>query len=620
MRRIDIYQLTPEQRQQYVQHHSQFISTTTALADHEAWHATHGPGGMTGPGSGEHFLMWHRYFIRRLEDYLGAQGAHYAVPIPTWNPATAIPVELRARINNPNPNLPLPSWATIQGGSAPDPVFGYTSLRQFKSTDELGRALGANYHGQVHVANDIHIAVGGDMNTFASPRAPIFFPWHGFLDQVLDDWQQQVVVAPTLTAQGYTADPGSAGVRLNLYVRGVDGKLWERQWNGSAWAWNDTGREVLGRVAALTHGNIASVAGPDIRSYLFVQGADRKLWERYWNGAAWVWNDTGRTVDGEPVVIARGNLGSIDSAGIRIHLFVRGVDGKLWERQWNGSAWSWSDTGRAVAGKPAAVVYGDREDVGADDIRIRLFVRGADGKLWERYWNGSAWSWLDAGKEVVEDPIVLAQGSLGSTDESRIRLLLFVKGKDGKLWERYWNGSTWAWKDHGRGIVGRPAVLVHGNTAAVSSAGVRISLFVQGSDGKLWEHYWNGSAWTWRDTGRAGDGEPIIIARGNLGAVDRANVRLHVFTRSLEYETTGHAHYHVKLWEHVWNGTGWGWRDTGREVAGQPVAIVRGDVGGLNSDDLRINLFVTGTDRKLWEHVWNGTGWSWNDAGRAVAT
>lgn len=619
MRRIDIYQLTPQQRQQYAQLHSQFIATTTALADHEAWHATHGPGGMTGPGSGEHFLMWHRYFIRRLEDYLGAQGLYFAVPIPLWNPATPIPLELRARINNPNPNLPLPTWATLQGGSARDPVFGYTSLMQFKSTDELGRALGANYHGQVHAASDIHMAIGGDMNTFASPRAPIFFPWHSFLDQVLAEWQQRAVESSIVTMQGYAADPGSVGVRLNVYTRGAEGRLWERQWNGSAWTWNDTGRDVLGRAVHLTHGNNASVAGPDVRRYLFVQGTDRRLWERYWNGVAWTWNDTNRQVDGEPVMLVRGNLGSIDSPGIRLHLFVRGLEGRLWERQWNGSAWSWNDAGMAISGRPAGVVYGDREDIGAEDTRIRLFVRGADGRLWERYWNGSAWSWLDAGREVTEDPIVLAQGSLGSTDESRIRLLVFVKGKDGKLWERYWNGSTWTWIDHGRGIVGQPVAVTHGNSASVSSAGIRISLFVQGSDGKLWERFWTGSAWTWRDTGRTADGEPIVVARGNLGAVDRANVRLHVFNRSLEYETTGHAHYHVKLWEHVWNGTGWSWRDTGREVAAQPAAVVRGDTGGLSSDDLRINLFVTGTDGRLWEHVWNGTGWGWSDTGRVVA-
>ena len=96
-------------------------------------------------------------------------------------------------------------------------------------------------------------------------------------------------------------------------------------------------------------------------------------------------------------------------------------------------------------------------------------------------------------------------------------------------------------------------------------------------------------------------------------------MRTHVFTRSLEYETTGHAHYHVKLWEHHWNGTAWSWRDTAREVAGEPAAIVRGDVEGLSFDDLRIHVFVAGTDRKLWEQIWNGTGWSWSDTGRAVA-
>jgi hypothetical protein len=251
---------------------------------------------MTGPGSGEHFLMWHRYFIRRLEDYLGAQGAYYTVPIPTWNPATPISVELRARIDNPNPNLPLPSWATLQGGSTPDPVFGYTSVRQFKSTDELGRALGANYHGQVHAANDIHIAIGGDMNTFASPRAPIFFPWHGFIDQVLDDWRQRAVVAPTLTGQGFMADPGSAGVRLNLYVRGADGKLWERLWNGSAWSWNDTGREVAGQPAAIVRGDVGGLSSDDLRINLFIIGTDGKLWEHIWNGTSWSWSDAGRAV------------------------------------------------------------------------------------------------------------------------------------------------------------------------------------------------------------------------------------------------------------------------------------------------------------------------------------
>ena len=229
------------------------------------------------------------------EDYLGAQRAYYAVPIPFWNPATVIPVELRARIDNFNPNLPLPSWATMQGGRARlHRVFCYTSLMQFKSTDELGRALGANYHGQVHAANDIHIAIGGDMKTPLSPlEPPSFSPGTAFWTRFWTSGMQRGTGNPTLTGQGYLADRGSANVRMNVYVRGAEGKLWERQWNGSAWSWSDTGREKSwGRVVALTHGNTASTVGLDVRRYLFVQGADRKLWERYWNGAKWAWNDT----------------------------------------------------------------------------------------------------------------------------------------------------------------------------------------------------------------------------------------------------------------------------------------------------------------------------------------
>ena len=45
----------------------------------------------------------------------------------------------------------------------------------------------------------------------------------------------------------------------------------------------------------------ALLAANDLRISVFVQGADRKLWERYWNGAGWSWIDTGLQVDGEPL-------------------------------------------------------------------------------------------------------------------------------------------------------------------------------------------------------------------------------------------------------------------------------------------------------------------------------
>jgi hypothetical protein len=139
---------------------------------------------MSGPGSGERFLAFHRNFIGKLEDSLSSQGKNQYVPLPTWNPIGPIPPEFShpGRDSN-NPGIALPSWATINGGTQGSPIFGYTALGQFQSSDELGRALGANFHSSVHNA------IGGDMETFASPRDPIFYPWHAFLDDIWSQWE-----------------------------------------------------------------------------------------------------------------------------------------------------------------------------------------------------------------------------------------------------------------------------------------------------------------------------------------------------------------------------------------------------------------------------------------------
>ncbi len=144
----------------------------------------HGSGGMIGPGSGEHFLDFHRNFIKNLENALINRGKNQYVPLPKWNPADPIPAEFShpGRSTN-NPGISPPSWITLAGGSIGDPVFGYTSLGQFKSSDELGRALGSDFHGLVHMT------IGGDMNSFRSPQDPIFYPWHAFLDDLWSDWQ-----------------------------------------------------------------------------------------------------------------------------------------------------------------------------------------------------------------------------------------------------------------------------------------------------------------------------------------------------------------------------------------------------------------------------------------------
>lgn len=188
--------------------------TQAVLDEHEAWHQMHGPGGMTGPGSGEHFLAFHRTFIGKLEDNLRSQGKNTYVPLPRWNPFDTIPAEFsHPGRNTSNPRIPLPSWATQAGGSDRDPIFGYTSLGQFQSSDELGRSLGDNFHGSVHGT------IGGDMNSFISPRDPIFYPWHAFLDDLWSEWEELRTSQPPVSGtSGRTGGGTAAGSQSRCFI------------------------------------------------------------------------------------------------------------------------------------------------------------------------------------------------------------------------------------------------------------------------------------------------------------------------------------------------------------------------------------------------------------------
>jgi len=127
-----------------------------------------------------------------------------------------------------------------------------------------------------------------------------------------------------------------------------------------------------------------------------------------------------------------------DASTLRINLFVRGANGHLLERYWNGSAWIRFDTGLSVAGNAVAVQHGNTFSADASGVRINLFVRRSDGRLMERIWNGSAWTWTDAGRSATADPVVIQRGDDFSTDMNDLLINLFVRGSNGHLLERLW--------------------------------------------------------------------------------------------------------------------------------------------------------------------------------------
>lgn len=56
---------------------------------------------------GAGFVAWHQHFLAELENWLLMHGGMEFVPLPYWNPAEPIPVQLNKN-NNSDLNLPLP--------------------------------------------------------------------------------------------------------------------------------------------------------------------------------------------------------------------------------------------------------------------------------------------------------------------------------------------------------------------------------------------------------------------------------------------------------------------------------------------------------------------------------
>ena len=218
----------------------------------------------------------------------------------------------------------------------------------------------------------------------------------------------------------------------------------------------------------------------------------------------------------------------------------------------------------------------------------KLFVSRLDDPLpdlYERWWDGIEWIWVDHGDPAGER-VLTAPGAAMHDERS------FVATNVGSLWERQWRAAEgiWAWQGHGRPenqrIVQAPGAAMHNER-----------LFVVSETGNLWERRWDAptAIWVWEDHGRPGN-ERIVQAPG-AAMLDE---KLFVVTE------TGH------LWERHWRaGEGiWAWQDH----EAPPHTRVSTSAGAAIMD---AKLFVGTADAHLFERFWTGEGWTWVDHGTA---
>jgi C1A family cysteine protease len=271
-----------------------------------------------------------------------------------------------------------------------------------------------------------------------------------------------VAGAPAVSAQSANS--------VDLFVKGSDGALWYKHWDGTMWSTSTSLAGVLTSDPAAT----SSAAG---HIDVFVRGLDGGVWSRTITDGGTTWSNW-VSLGGQ--VFAGTGPAACSRGGGRLDVFAKGSDGALWYRSYSGTSWSnWQSLGGSATSSPAAT---SRNPGG-----LTVFARGSDGAVWYRDYVGGSWGkWVSIGGQIPlgTGPAVCSWGGG--------RLDVFAKGSDGALWHKSYDTAT-AWSSW-QSLGGSPT----SSPAATSPGTGLIDLFARGSDKGLWEKNYNGgwSAWT----------------------------------------------------------------------------------------------------------------------------
>jgi hypothetical protein len=382
---------------------------------------------------------------------------------------------------------------------------------------------------------------------------------------------------------------------------------------------------LIGRVAVVQ-------ATPVIHA--FVRGSNGRLYDRYWNGGAWQW----LALASPPNVAISSDPNAIVYRGL-VYCFVTGADGHLFVNvgATNTTQRSWQDLGSAIAsrlaGRPAVVAY---SPVFGGAPSLFVFTRGAeDGHLYVTYGNGDVWQMHDQGRPT-DGPVVGDPGAgtynVGAAHDIP-RIYAFARGSSGHLYENYWEGPTplaGAAPQQDLQDFGAPQGTAVAGVPSVSNYVLNTSsnfyVFARGTNGMLNVDFWDGARWNWAEPTESASPQPMSIAGDPASDVygptsidcTYAPSRLYAFARG----STGH------LLEDFWNGAHWVWEDFGTPtsglVAGDPGTVVTNNFDGPCTH--RFYVFVTTTTGHLAVDYWTPTSaanlfqgtWTWADEGNPL--
>jgi Astacin (Peptidase family M12A)/Repeat of unknown function (DUF346) len=224
------------------------------------------------------------------------------------------------------------------------------------------------------------------------------------------DWQW---LGGTLTSEPAAVSWGLG--RLDVFARGTNNQLIHKWRSDGKWSdWESLGGTLNGAPAVSSRGNK--------RLDVFIRGYDNQLYHKYFKGDdGWSgWENQGGQISAAPA--------SVSWSSNRIDIFSRGMDYTLVHKWWESGTWhDWESLYGYLETGPSVASWGEN--------RLDVFVSSGGmifRKVYDGQWRtGTGWDLMEG--YTTDDPEAIAVGPN--------KLDVFIRGYDGAVWHKWWNGN-----------------------------------------------------------------------------------------------------------------------------------------------------------------------------------
>ncbi len=259
---------------------------------------------------------------------------------------------------------------------------------------------------------------------------------------------------------GSVAQPnGTGGYALNVLYTASDRSVWVIQGAGSLAV--PYGGRLIGAPAPLY------IGGADDALLNFGRGTDSQLWyNRTTTGFSQPYHPLGGRLTSKP--------GAASLGGNAYAVFVRGTDGAVWERMFNGSNWAnWTRIGgQVLAGTGPTAAYLSSSG------RLYVAVVGTNHQIYLKVANGSG-GFFSIGGQSTANPALTAVSS--ST------LAVFCRGtNDAGYYTRYPAAGAPGWRSMGGKLTTGVSAASSPSTTYTFGLGTNISVY---GDTGTWTSY-----------------------------------------------------------------------------------------------------------------------------------